>query len=93
MTDWRIVPSETTPALNAKLEETVSGTWGATLDWWSRLVSAAPRASEDEALVEMLVIALMDKPVRPPTLVAARQIVRTILKALEPPNCVPKEDG
>ena len=92
MTDWRIVPTETTPAIRERLLQARSSKWSVP-KIWRQIISAAPRASEDEALVEMLMIALMDKPVRPPTLVAARQIVRTILKALEPPNCVPKEDG
>ena len=92
MTDWRIVPSEITPAIRERLLQAESGEWSVS-EGWRQIISAAPRASEDEDLVEMLVIALMDKPVRPPTIVAARQIVRAVLKALEPPNCVPKEDG
>ena len=92
MTDWRIVPSETTPAIRERLLQARSSEWSVP-KIWRQIISAAPRASEDEALVEMLVTALMDKPGKPLTLVVAWQIVRAVLKALEPPNCVPKEDG
>ena len=91
-TEWRIVPVEPTGAMVKKAYPYCTDD---AKECWDEIIAAAPRASEDEALVERLAHTLAPKAWsygnRAPLSQQLRQTaskrhVRAILKALETPH-------
>ena len=80
-TDWRIVPAKPTAAMVGKAYPYCTDD---AKECWDEIIAAAPRASEDEALVEGLVTRLGNMFDEIDTLTLTT-CVGVVLEALEPP--------
>ena len=92
-TEWRIVPVDITSEIRTKMLQAESGEWSVA-EAWQQIIAAAPRASEDEALVDRLTgvawreLFIMLRTIKAANIGSehARFLTLNILKALETPH-------